>query len=461
MKNEQKQTILAGKVPAGYQQTEVGIIPEDWEVKSYGDIFTFLSTANNSRADLSEIGEYGYIHYGDIHTQWSNRLDCSISNIPRISKELVKSTFVQNGDLVVADASEDYEGIGKSIEVVNLSEGSRLVAGLHTYLLRDTYKIFSDGFRGYLCENIFVKRQIDRLATGLKVYGISKSNLSKILLPIPPLKEQTAIAEALSDMDSLLVSLEKLIEKKRAIKTGTMQQLLTGKKRLSAFAQREDGTPKGYKMTELGEIPEDWEIVSFDSILEKFQNGYAFSASKYAATGIPIITMSQIGLSGKFQFDLHNVNYWDFASSSDLKDFEVHYGDLLIAMTDVTPDKNLIGQMAISSYNDTALLNQRVGLIRCNPDLIQKQFLFYLSSMPIWKQYCKNVASLGVQANIGVKDIKRAKIVLPPLKEQTAIAEILSDMDAEIEALEAKRAKTEEIKQGMMQELLTGRTRLI
>lgn len=449
MKNEQNQTILAGKVPVGYKQTEVGIIPEDWELKSIGELAKVYRGASPRPIDdpkwFDRNSSIGWLRISDVSNakKYLFNTSQSLSNLG-----VLKSRFVPAGNLVMSICAT----VGKPIITKK------------DLCIHDGFVVFNS----LVPNQEYMYYSLEKLEGSWSKKGQTGSQMNlnttlinNVIIPIPPLKEQIAIAEALSDVDSLLVSLEKLIEKKRAIKTGTMQQLLTGKKRLPTFAQREDGTPKGYKTTELGEIPEDWEVVSFDSILEKFQNGYAFSASKYAATGIPIITMSQIGLSGKFQFDLHNVNYWDFASSSDLKDFEVHYGDLLIAMTDVTPDKNLIGQMAISSYNDTALLNQRVGIIRCNPDLIQKQFLFYLSSMPIWKQYCKNVASLGVQANIGVKDIKRAKIVLPSLKEQTAIAEILSDMDAEIEALEAKRTKTEEIKQGMMQELLTGRTRLI
>ena len=139
----------AEKVPAGYKQTEVGVIPEDWDIKTYGDVFVFLSISTNSRADLSAIGDYGYIHYGDIHTEWSIRLDLSVIALPKIAQHLVSSELVENGDLLMADASEDYEGTDKRVEVFNLNK-QKVVAGLHTFLLRDISKVLADGYRGYL-----------------------------------------------------------------------------------------------------------------------------------------------------------------------------------------------------------------------------------------------------------------------------------------------------------------------
>lgn len=218
--------------------------------------------------------------------------------------------------------------------------------------------------------------------------------------------------------------------------------------------------PAGYKQTEVGVIPEDWEVVEFGSALKEFRNGYAFSASGYASTGTPIITMAQIGLSGSFQFDISKVNKWDSEQQDSLKEFWVRDGDLLIAMTDVTPDKNLIGQMAIAKLDGIALLNQRVGLLRLKNEIAYSGYFSFLSCLPVWKTYCKGVASLGVQANIGTSDIRKAKVPLPTVKEQTAIANALSDVDALISELEKLIAKKQAIKTATMQQLLTGRTRL-
>ncbi|NMT47215.1 restriction endonuclease subunit S [Providencia stuartii] len=215
----------------GTKQSILGEIPEDWEVKTYGEVFTFLSTSTNSRADLSEDGDFGYVHYGDIHTEWNNKLDLNKERLPRISKNIVSSAFVMDGDLIMADASEDYEGIGKTVEVFNVGD-KQLVAGLHTFLLRDKEKVLADGFRGYLHSIPAVKSSFDRLATGMKVYGISKNNLSSVCIPVPSLEEQATIATTLSDMDAEIQALEQRLGKIRQIKQGMMQELLTGKTRL-------------------------------------------------------------------------------------------------------------------------------------------------------------------------------------------------------------------------------------
>jgi type I restriction enzyme S subunit len=204
----------------------------EWEVRKFGEIFQFLNTANNSRSDLSENGEIEYIHYGDIHTTWRSFLDCSCDKLPRIQRDKVRNVpFLEDGDLVMADASEDYEGIGISIEVKNAT-GRKVVAGLHTFLLRGDKAILADGFKGYLQYIPAIKDALKKSATGISVYGISKNNVRNIAVYLPDITEQTAIATVLSDMDTEIVALEKKRDKYHALKQGMMQELLTGKTRL-------------------------------------------------------------------------------------------------------------------------------------------------------------------------------------------------------------------------------------
>ena len=217
------------------KNSELGEIPEDWEVVSYGDIFQFLSTSTNPRSDLTANGELLYLHYGDIHTKLSTHLNITEISLPRISAKLVSSAIVKDGDVIMADASEDYDGIGKSVEVCNIG-AEKMVSGLHTFLLRDTDKRLADGYRGFLHCIPSVKRQFNALATGLKVYGVSKGNLKTVLLPLPPKPEQTAIAQTLSDMDSEITALEARAAKLAQIKQGLMQNLLTGKIRVNTGA---------------------------------------------------------------------------------------------------------------------------------------------------------------------------------------------------------------------------------
>jgi type I restriction enzyme S subunit len=205
---------------------------EGWEVKRLREVFKFLRTANNSRADLMEDGTIEYIHYGDIHTKWNSFLDCSKQTLPFISEDKILGVpLLRNGDLVIADASEDYEGLGACIELINIGN-RKIVAGLHTLLLRGNKEIIADGFKGYLKKYQGFQEALIALSTGVSVYGISKSKLKEIEINIPPIAEQTRIAHILSDMDAEIGTLEGQVEKWRGVKAGMMQVLLTGKIRL-------------------------------------------------------------------------------------------------------------------------------------------------------------------------------------------------------------------------------------
>ncbi|MFA6978569.1 MAG: restriction endonuclease subunit S [Ignavibacteriaceae bacterium] len=217
----------------GYKQTEVGLIPEDWELVSFEKAFKSLRTATYSRAELTQNDETMYVHYGDIHTKYNYFLNFNKATLPSIPKSKVKNySLLVEGDLIMVDASEDYTAINKSVEVKNIG-AKKVISGLHTILLRDSENSFSNGFRGYIISSSVVKNQFDKLATGMKVYGVSKNNLKNVFIPTPSSKEeQTAIAQILSDMDSEIETLEKKRDKYKAIKQGMMQELLTGKTRL-------------------------------------------------------------------------------------------------------------------------------------------------------------------------------------------------------------------------------------
>ena len=205
----------------------------DWEERSFGEIFDYYPTATNSRSDLDSAGDTYYIHYGDIHMRFHSHLDFSVQLPPRIPRiQCRKAALLRNGDWVMADASEDYDGVGKSIEIQGLKEGVNAVAGLHTFLLREKAATFVPGFKGHLGSLKSLHDQFLRVATGMKVFGVSKAALQDLLLPIPEHDEQIAIAAILSDMDAEIAALETKLQKARQVKQGMMQELLTGRIRL-------------------------------------------------------------------------------------------------------------------------------------------------------------------------------------------------------------------------------------
>ena len=217
-------------IKQGYKRTSLGILPQEWEVVRLGDICEFIKTYQNARSDLNENDEISYIHYGEIHTKYKHFIDFAKAKLPKINaKKLVKEfqeiAFCQSGDLVVVDASEDYTAVAKSVEIQNLN--SKAVAGLHTFLLRDKANYFANGFKGYILYNSEVYNELKRLATGISVLSISKTNLSNLQIPLPPLAEQEKIAQILSVWDKGISVLKSLIEAKTKHKKALMQRLLT------------------------------------------------------------------------------------------------------------------------------------------------------------------------------------------------------------------------------------------
>lgn len=268
--------------------------------------------------------------------------------------------------------------------------------------------------------------QIRELSNSGGQENLSSGIIKRLEVLIPPKKEQIIIAKVLSDTNALITEFGELIAKKQAIKTATMQQLLTGRTRLPQFSKHSDGTLKGHRSSELGAIPEDWQVVPFKNVLT-IKHGKNQKEVESPSGQYPIYaTGGQIGNATYFLFDKPSV---------------------LIGRKG-TIDKPRYAETPFWTV-DTLFYSE------IKKDFCVK-FIYYKFCMIDWMQY--NEAS-GVPS-LNAHTIENVLVTLPNLEEQTAIASILSDMDDELKALEQKLAKTRDLKQGMMQQLLTGRIRL-
>ena len=283
---------------------------------------------------------------------------------------------------------------------------------------------------------------------------VTQSILHSVHISIPPtLAEQEAIAEALSDADAFIESLEQYIAKKRQIKQGAMQELLTYKRRVTLFVDKD-----GYKQTDVGVIPEDWEVVQLKDLIS-IKSGFAFSSAHFSDKGPILLTPGNFKLEGGLYFNERNTKRYSGSFNSSMV---FSYGDLLIVMTDLTPDCNLLGKPAFVHLNEPILHNQRIGKIVPISNRLSLTFLysFFLSKAHAVRM--KETATGSTVRHTSTKSIYSSLIAIPPtIEEQEAISTILSDMDSEITTLEEKLSKARQLKQGMMQELLTGRIRLI
>jgi type I restriction enzyme S subunit len=204
----------------------------EWGTKRLGRHVTFLRHGTHSRAHLTADGPVRNLHYGDIHTSTEVFLNARETSMPRLAVHRAAGLDrLEDGDLVLVDASEDLNGVGKSVELTGTA-GIDVVSGLHTIAARFDKSVLADGFKRYLQFCPAFRQQLTRLAAGTKVYATNRAHIASVEMSLPHPDEQTAIATVLSDMDAEIAALEVRRDKTCAIKQGMMQQLLTGRVRL-------------------------------------------------------------------------------------------------------------------------------------------------------------------------------------------------------------------------------------
>lgn len=301
------------------------------------------------------------------------------------------------------------------------------------------YKIsdFSKGLNGYFFYLYFSTYFYDRvmsMTAKSSVDSVRMEMIADMTIPLPPLPEQRAIAEVLSDVDALIAALDRLIAKKRAIKQGAMQQLLTGKTRLPGFSGP-------WEVKQLGEIG-------------SLKKGRHISKSQLSTQGIPCVLYGEI-------YTRYNCVAEKLISfiSEDVaeRSTAIESGDILFAGSGETAEE--IGKCFAYVGNEKAYAGG--DLIILSPNEGDSTFLGYQLNSPIVRKQKANLGQGVSVVHIYASQLANVEVPFPPPPEQRAIAAVLSDMDAEIAALEARRDKTRALKQGMMQELLTGRTRLV
>jgi type I restriction enzyme S subunit len=205
---------------------------EDWRLVRLGDHVTYVKTVALSRAQLDGTSSLRYLHYGDIHKGSAVLLDASAESMPRVGSRLAsRAGPLRVGDLVFADASEDPDGVGKSVEISGIPEDG-VVAGLHTIAARFDKAVLADGFKAYVQFIPAFRESLLRLAAGTKVLATTRTGISSVTLTLPCVAEQVAIATVLRHADAEIEALAARLEKARAVKRGMMQQLLTGRARL-------------------------------------------------------------------------------------------------------------------------------------------------------------------------------------------------------------------------------------
>jgi type I restriction enzyme S subunit len=406
------------EVKPGYKQTEVGVIPEEWETSPVRDVCGCIVPGRN-KPKLFD-GDIPWITTPDLEDGTpvtTSRLNLCIS---RAEAKSVGSKVVPPGSVLMSCAGE--------LGIVALTQNEIVVnQQLHAFL--PTARIDGSFLLNALA---YQKAQIAGLGTKTAVPYLNKNSCNAIRIPLPPLPEQRAIAEALGDVDALLGALDRLIAKKRDLKQAAMQQLLTGQTRLPGF----EG---------------EWAVAVLGDLLTMKATYGIVTAGDFKSTGVPMMRGGDIK-AGQVGYDLPCVS----------SEKSIEYSRTILKRDDVVIA--LVGYPGEAAKVPTRLeganISRAVGLLRLNNQIAPDYLASYLNS-PMGRRMVLAPSAGSAQLVVNLAELNKLEFPLPPLPEQTAIAEVLSDMDAELAELERRRDKTRMIKQGMMQELLTGRTRLL
>ncbi|TFF50865.1 hypothetical protein C5609_16275 [Pseudomonas putida] len=416
---------MSAEVKPGYMRTDAGVIPSDWQVVTIGDVASFSGGAQPPRETFIFDPKPGYIRLIQIRDYKSNDF------VTYIPFSLAKKTCTSE-DVMIGRYGPPI------FQILRGLEGSYNVALIKTI---PSSKLDRE-FWYYLLVQERLFKYIDLLSRRSSGQtGVEMSALKAYHIPLPPMKEQQAISSALIDVDVLISSLDQLISKKRDIQQATMQQLLTGHRRLPGFSG-------------------EWVVKRLGDHLSFLRNGTNPRAELSTEGDVHYLHYGDIHGSQHLLLNPAKISMPCLPRDKAKRLDRLNNGDLVFA--DASEDLDGVGKSAeVQLPEDMELV---AGLhtiaVRFDKKVMTDGFKAYLQFIPTFRSHLRQLAAGTKVYATNRAHIASAELKIPGIEEQAAIATILSDMDAELAALEVRREKARQLKQGMMQELLTGRIRL-
>lgn len=414
----------------GYKSTDIGAIPHSWSVGVIGDIADTSSGTTPSRAAFDR-------YYKGGHVAWVKTLDLNNSEI-FVTDEMVTSAALAETSLRVYPPGSVLVAMYGGLNQIGRTGLLRIPAAVNqalTAIRPHDGKVDSDYLLRVLNHRVDHWRSV--ASSSRKDPNITSKDVREFSLALPDIGEQQAIAEALSDADALIESLSLLLAKKRQIKQGAMQELLTGRKRLPGFV-------------------ESWAQVPLSELFE-FKNGLN-KAKKFFGHGTPIVNYMDVFSTPALSAD--KLSGRVSVGSEEMRNFDVRKGDVFFTRTSETTDEIGLTSVMLDESENTVFSG---FVLRARPrdNRLNSRFAAYALRSEHVRQQIVARASYTTRALTNGRLLGAARLLMPSHNEQEALAEILEGMDAGIHALQAKLDKVIELKAGMMQELLTGRIRLV
>ena len=381
---------------------------DEWVKIDLFTSFEYFSTNSLSREQLSDYGAIKNIHYGDIHKKYGNVVDVEndVATYIKDAEQINRYEFCCENDIIFADASEDYDGIGKAIELINVNE--KLVSGLHTIHARDKKQLFSPMFKGYYFNTPAIHNQIRILANGFKVFGISKDNINNLKVMIPSKQEQEKIAKLLSLLDKKIELQTKKIEALKLFKSYTKNEIFKN----------------GDYVCKLGNIIKKWNEKNIDNSIN-----YVESISNKAG----FISQSE-------QFEDRNV------ASKNLRNYYV----IRKGVFGYNPSRLNVGSIALKENNSTSVVSP---LYECFITSQNNIYLLEWFNSNYFKKETSSKFEGGVRNTLSFNNLCDIKINLPNIDKQNKYAEYFNKINFKINLEEQKMSKLLKFKKALLQKM--------
>lgn len=427
------------KVREGYKKTLAGEIPEDWWYEELNKLVDKITDGTHKTPTYTESG-IPFLRVTDIQ-----KSEIDWSNVKYISQqehlELIKRCNPEIGDILYS--KNGTIGIPKIIDWDN--EFSIFVS-LCLIKMKKQNSYISNKYLEQFLKSDSCMRQIRLRAKQGTVTNLHLEEIRELIIPIPTIKEQEKIASILSTVDEQIDNVDALIEKNKELKKGLMQTLLT----------KGIGHTK-FKKTEIGEIPEEWEVVKFFDFVDKIIDFRGRTPKKlgmdWGNGNIQALSANNVKM-GEIDFSLECYLASEELYKKWMSGNELAIGDILMTM------EAPLGNIALVPDERKYILSQRVIALKTR-EFINNKFMKYMLMSDVVQNQLDKLSTGTTAKGINQKNLARVYVKIPVIQEQEKIASILSEVDEKIEEHENKKQKLEELKKGLMQQLLTGRIRVI
>ena len=406
-----------------YKQTELGLIPEDWEVKKLGEIGKIINGLTYSPENIKENGTL-VLRSSNVQ---NNRI---VYDDNVFVEENLSFNPTQKGDVLICVRNGSRNLIGKTAQIDDQS--SNVAFGAFMTIYRSNKNNFIYNY--FKSDNFF--REVHR-NLGATINSINNNDLKKFKIPLPPLPEQKAIADCLSTWDVAIEKQSQLIELLTQRKKALMQQLLTGKKRLPGFSRE-------WKEVKLGD-------------LGKTYNGLTGKTKEDFGEGEPFITYMNI--FSNYKIDKYSFEYVKINQNENQS--KAIYGDIFFTVSSETPEEVGMSAVLLEDIENLYLNSFCFGFRLKNFKTLSPEFSSFFFRNSVFRKEIYKLAQGSTRFNLSKLELMKIKIKLPPIEEQTAITEILATADRELQLQKEKLAQLQTQKKGLMQVLLTGKKRLI